>query len=87
MKKRAMKKHIPRNTPYCYRIVGIEHAENGMPILKCKYCKNFYFGFLVNDSMICADGSEIPVKRRQRMCRYTGEELIYDDTKECGVGY
>ena len=83
MKKRAMKKWIPEGD-YCYKIEGFETQPNGMKLMKCNYCRNFYLGSYVNDEMSDNLGGYIPVKYRKRMCRYLNTELIYDDTKECG---
>lgn len=86
MKKRAMKKWIPKGD-YCYVIMRIETMKNGMHVLKCKYCKNYYRGRLVDDMMSDNLGGYVPVKRRRIMCRYLNQELFYDDTKECGEKY
>lgn len=87
MKKRAMKKYIFRDTPYCYIIKRVEIREDGMPVLKCEYCKNFFFGKMIHDQFTDEKGEKHPVKYREKRCRYTSEELIYDDAKQCGVGY
>lgn len=86
MKKRAMKKWIPEGD-FCYKIVRIEMNENGFPVIRCRYCRNYYLGQLVDDQMFDNLGGLVPVKRRKIMCRYINAELLYDDTKECGEKY
>jgi len=90
MKKRVMKKYIPRNTMYCYKIVGV-YEQVGYTV---KYCKNFKYLKTVKDFIEIPqkDGSfkRAEVSRPVYICRYTGvttEEdcCLYDDCKVCEI--
>lgn len=83
MKKRAMKKYIPRNTHYCYG--GFKSNKCGLPV-RSGYCKNLVFKGIRTDFYIWDEKEENPLKRPIYKCRYTGTEPM-DDCKDCCVGY
>lgn len=81
MKKRAMKKYIPRDTDYCYS--RFKFNKCGMPI-RTGHCKNLQFkGFKID---YYTWDKENPIKVPIYRCRYTGTEPL-DDCKDCCVGY
>lgn len=93
MKKRAMKKWIPRGTPYCYKT--IKTNEEGMPY-RADYCRNLVFDHFEKITVKApAEGGskgtkEVVIKNPVYRCRYTGiktsEDLcLYDDVKVCGI--
>lgn len=82
MKKRAMKKYIPRDTEYCYR--HIFQYKNGVPV-RSNYCKNLIFKGFRTDYFTSDEMGEIPIKVPVFRCRYTGTEPI-DDCKDCLIG-
>lgn len=90
MKKRAMKKWIPKNTMYCYKIIR-RNSDGSFKIIPCPW---FKYLRTVQDSIAQkqtnGDIKLVPTKRRVYICRYTGittEEdcCLYDDCKVCGV--
>jgi len=93
VKKRAMKKWIPRNTSYCYK--SIKFTEDGMPY-RTDYCRNLVFDHYCNDVMVVPGDTpgttkEIPCRWTVYRCRYTGvttleDPCLFDDVKICGVG-
>ena len=75
MKKRAMKKWIPKNTHYCYKInygklkQYMIEKRIGIPVIRCKW-----YEWLPNDN---------------NGCKYVGfkgfDLCLYDQCKICGV--
>lgn len=95
MKKRAMKKWIPRNTDYCY--AKIKFNKCGMPY-RSEYCKNLIFDHICHDVILVPkekDSNEMiekPCTWIVYRCKYTGittleDASLYDDCKCCGIGY
>jgi hypothetical protein len=95
MKKRAMKKWIPRDTDYCYG--RIKFNKKGIPY-RSNYCRNLIFDHVCKDSIVVPkeagsiETMEIPCTRKIYRCRYTGrttleDACLYDDCKCCGIGY
>ena len=85
MNKRQKKKRIPKDTDYCYKIIGRD-AENG--ILHTKKCPHYKIVGFVDDAMVI-DGKEYPCKSPVAYCSYakvSSEEdfLLLDDVKTCG---
>lgn len=83
MKKRAMKKYIPRNTDYCYG--GFKFNKCGIPI-RSGYCKNLKLIYFRSDFYTWDKKKEYPIKIPIYKCRYTGSNPI-DDCKDCAIGY
>ncbi|MBY6846701.1 hypothetical protein HYI19_18070 [Clostridium botulinum] len=82
MKKRAMKKYIPRDTDYCYK--SFKFNKCGIPI-RTNYCKNLQFKGFETDYYIEDKNKEKPIKLPVYRCRYTNTEPL-DDCKDCYVG-
>ncbi len=94
MKKRAMKKYIPRDTDYCYS--KIKFNKYGMPY-RSNFCKNLVYDHVCHDTITMPkeeDSDEFiqkPHKWIVYRCRYTGrttleDACLYDDCKCCSVG-
>jgi hypothetical protein len=97
MKKRAMKKWIPKNTPYCYTY---KHDKE-IPCPWRKYIKTIYYNkdernCPYNDTCESNDKCWIDYryscKVRVYRCEYLGytdyeeDSLLWDACKECKVG-
>ncbi|QUH21804.1 hypothetical protein [Alkaliphilus sp. B6464] len=87
MKKRAMKKYIPKNTDYCYSIIGGSTDGKRLVIKPCK--NRIYRGVKVYKGVYNGESyvERIPTYK----CRYTGisnvnDACFYDRCKCCGVG-
>lgn len=90
MKKRAMKKWIPKNTPYCdgckwhkyIKTIEYNHHERNCPNdNECEYRDKCW----TTESTSC----QVKVYR----CEYLGytdcneDSLLWDGVKECGISY
>lgn len=95
MKKRAMKKYIPRDTYYCYKLIRF-NKDSTPP--RSYYCKNLVFDHVCYDTMIFPKeigSSEIiekPCTWNIYRCRYAGrttleDASLYDNCKCCEVGH
>lgn len=74
MKKRAMKKWIPKNTLYCYEFVSLNENGYGYKVKPCKWFKR-----------VC----DKETGEKVAWCLYTrcvDGMLLSDQCKECGVG-
>ncbi|MGG3920481.1 hypothetical protein ABEV41_00775 [Geobacillus thermodenitrificans] len=85
MNKRQKKKLIPKNTDYCYEIIGRE--ENS--VLKIKRCPHYKIIGYIDDAVIDSNGIEHPCKSPIVYCAYakvSSEEdfLLLDSVKTCG---
>ena len=93
MKKRAMKKWIPKNTHYCYQFKRVVRDTEGKPWIITSTCRNYVY-FKAVDDEVCIPNSNgdmeyHPVKRAVYRCRYTGitteeDYLLDDQCKVCG---
>lgn len=87
MKKRVMKKWIPKNTDYCYKAIGVRKDGKGIKVV---YCRNLIFkGIKTFTGEYNGEPYEehIPVYK----CRYTGlrnvdDFCLLDDCKCCNIG-
>ena len=93
MKKRAMKKYIPKNTPYCY---SWKHGKRKFCPWR-KYIKTIKLDktnceFIDTCEDDCWSQPEFCCKVRVYRCEYLGytdtkeESLLWDACKECKVG-
>lgn len=94
MKKRSMKKYIPKGN-YCYgRIIGRMTDNKGLKT--AGNCKNLIRYKLIKDSILAPkelgsdDYIEVPTEYWVYKCRYTditteADALLYDSCKVCGV--
>lgn len=85
MNKRQKKKLIPKNTDYCYEIIG--QKENG--VLEIKRCPHYKVIGYRDDKVIDCNGVEHPCKSPVIYCSYmkvSSEEdiLLLDSVKTCG---
>jgi hypothetical protein len=83
--KRQKKKLIPKDTDYCYEIIGRE--ENGT--LKIKKCPHYKIIGYQDDAIVDSEGNEHPCKTPVYYCSYmkiSSEEdfLLADQVKTCG---
>jgi hypothetical protein len=91
MKKRVMKKYIPKDTLYCYEVIGIKKDKKGNAVgLKTKPCKNKVFLGIRTYKGVYND-EPYEEKIPTYMCRYTGvtnvdDACFYDSCKCCAVG-
>jgi hypothetical protein len=86
MNKRQKKKLIPKDTDYCYKIVGYEENSG---ILHTERCPHYKIIGYVDDAIIDSNGKEHPCKSPVVYCSYTkvsSEEdvLLLDSVKICG---
>jgi len=84
MNKRQKKKRIPKNTDFCYQIIGRE-SDGVLKIKKCPFYK--IIGY-VDDAIIDATGKEHPCKSPIAYCSYakvSSEEdvLLLEKIKTC----
>lgn len=81
MKKRAMKKWIPKNTSYCYETIGfVKQNGTDLPLFQVKYCP-WYESKMKYDK-------KYQEHYRESHCRYTGITdiiLLNDSCKVCGI--
>ena len=83
MNKRRKKKLIPKDTGYCYQIVGRSEG-----VLETKKCPHYKIIGYVDDSMV-VNGQEHPCKTPVAYCSYakvSSEEdfILLDQVKTCG---
>lgn len=94
MKKRSMKKWIPRDTDYCYKILKVNKDLS----IKIKKCRNLIYSSTIDDIITTpkepnsTEYIEKPCKLSIYRCRYTGrntleDACLYDNCKCCDVGY
>jgi hypothetical protein len=84
MNKRQKKKLIPKDTDYCYKIIGRESKG----VLHTNICPHYKIIEYVDDSMI-VNGQEHPCKSPVAYCSFvkvSSEEdfLLLDRVKTCG---
>jgi len=91
IKKRAMKKWIPKDTPYCYEIINIitSYDENEPPKIKIKPCK--WYKYIGRNTLSAVYNDETYTETvkvfRCEYLKYTDMEqssLLWDMCKECG---
>lgn len=75
MKKRTMKKYIPKNTNYCYSKLKFNEI-----------CKNLRFKGFETVFYSCDGKKEKTFKIPTYKCRYTGT-VPTDVCKDCGISY
>ena len=88
MKKRVMKKWIPKNTMYCYKI----KSRNSDGSFKVEYCKHFGYLRTIRDFITSPEGVRLmAVDKKVYICKFTGittedDFCLYDSCKVCGAG-
>ena len=84
MNRRQAKKLIPKNTIYCYKILGRVGR-----IFKTKHCPHLRHMKDI-DTMIDVSGTLSHIKMAVYICKFTGintdeDASLFDDCKVCGV--
>lgn len=93
MKKRAMKKYIPKDTVYCYHMAGVlkdkKGNTRGIKTNTCRWRK--FLGMRTVEGEY--NGEHYKEKIPVYQCKYLGiidndmDTLLWDSCKECGEHY
>lgn len=86
LNKRQKKKRIPKDTEYCYQIIGREKDES---VIYTKRCPHYKIIDHIEDTMVDHAGTEHPCTSPVVYCSYakvSSEEdfLLLDRVKTCG---